>query len=104
LHEPVFDEASLDEQVVLYLNTRDLTCDLSSYGLQALIDQRWMRELVLWGRKDPANRETEYRQIRRFLIEHPWATEADLHTGLSSLRIYNPALVGDKYEQACVFS
>lgn len=103
LQEPLVDESSLDEQVVLYLNARDMTGNLSPYGLRAIIDQRWMRDLVHWGRKDPASRESEYRLIRRFLIEHPWTTEAELSTRLSSLRIYNPALVGDKYEQACVF-
>ncbi|GHO96587.1 hypothetical protein KSF_066350 [Reticulibacter mediterranei] len=103
LHEPFLGETSLDEQVTLYLEQRDISGDISSYGLQAILDQRWMRELVFWGRKDPANREAEYRLIRRFLIVHPRTTEAELQAELSSLRLYNPALVGEKYEQACVF-
>jgi hypothetical protein len=102
LREPLLDESSLEEQVLNYLenlvDNASWPAGISLQETQALADQRWIRDLVLWTREDPDRRESEYVLIRRFLIEHPWMTDDLLRQELGQLVYFDRKRIGEVYE------
>lgn len=107
LRDPLIDESSLDEQVLNFLenlvDSEVLPSGISLQETQALADQRWVRDLVVWAREDPDRRDAEYVMVRRFLIEHPWITDELLRSELSQLVYFDRKRIGEVYESADQF-
>lgn len=101
---PLLDEGTLDEQVLEYLGRLALSDEASLQSIQAVVDNELIRKVLDKLRqasyKNAQRAHREYVTVRRFLIEHPRATDSQLRQHLGSLRYVELADIRTMYREA----
>ncbi len=94
----------LSESAENYLNTlrKESRYTDSISGIAQLADNDLFRQLLLRLRQEDnrARAQSEYVQLRRFLIEHAFATKSDIRNAFANTLLITPSDVRDLYMRA----
>lgn len=97
-------ECELGQQVIEYLLMYDLPEDITSQGIQEILDRKLMENIcrTAWhgASYDPIGAQHEYVAVRSYVISHPWTTSERLRRSLRDLRHIPLNDVGDLYQES----
>ncbi len=101
---PLLYDDRVDEQIVEYLAELPVTAATAVSQLEAILDNQLVQTLLEGLRElyhqQPERAQQAYEKVRRFLIEHPYTSNAALIRHLGTIRDVDLTLMQKMYEPA----